>query len=60
VSELNAYSLGQLFAFFELAVVYLGEMLGVNAFDQPGVEEGKQMMYALLGKPGFERQEKRN
>jgi len=50
--------LGQLFGFFELAVVYLAEMLGVNAFDQPGVEEGKQMMYALLGRQGFEEKRK--
>jgi glucose-6-phosphate isomerase len=46
--------MGQLIMFFELAVVYLAEMLGVNAFDQPGVEESKQMMYALLGRKGFE------
>jgi glucose-6-phosphate isomerase len=54
IEELDAYSLGQLFMFFELSVVYLAEMLGVNAFDQPGVEEGKQMIYALLGRKGFE------
>jgi glucose-6-phosphate isomerase len=54
VSELTPASLGGLFMLFELGVVYLAEMLGVNAFDQPGVEEGKQMMYALLGKAGFE------
>jgi glucose-6-phosphate isomerase len=53
VGNLSVQTLGQLFLFFELAVVYVAEMLGVNAFDQPGVEEGKQMMYALLGRPGF-------
>ncbi len=54
MSKLDADSLGKLFMFFELAVVYVAEMLGVNAFDQPGVEEGKQMMYALMGRAGFE------
>ena len=39
---------------YELSVVYLAEMIEVNAFDQPGVEEGKQYMYALLGKPVYE------
>lgn len=54
LDRLDAYSLGQLFMFFELAVVYVAEMLAVNAFDQPGVEEGKQLMYALLGRDGFD------
>lgn len=54
ITELTPYSLGQLFMCFELAVVYLAELLGVNAFDQPGVEESKQFMYALLGRTGFE------
>lgn len=54
IKQLNAESLGQLFMFFELGVVYLAEMMSVNAFDQPGVEEGKQMIYALLGRAGFE------
>lgn len=58
IEKLNAYSLGQLTMMFELAVVYLAEMLEVNAFDQPGVEEGKQMMYALLGREGFEEKKK--
>lgn len=53
IQRMTAQGLGELFMFFELAVVYVAEMLGVNAFDQPGVEEGKQMMYALLGKDGF-------
>jgi len=41
-------SLGQLFLFFELACVYLAELFNVNAFDQPGVEEGKHIMQAML------------
>lgn len=58
IEKLDAFSLGQLFMVFELAVVYLAEMLGVNAFDQPGVEEGKVMMYALLGRSEFEHKKK--
>lgn len=52
--ELTPYYLGQLFYFFELAVAVSGYMLGVNPFDQPGVEAYKQNMFALLGKPGAE------
>lgn len=54
INEISAYPIGQLIICFETAVVYLAEMLQVNAFDQPGVEEGKQFMYALLNKPGYE------
>ena len=52
--EVNAETIGQLIMFFELATAYAGEMLGINAYDQPGVEEGKNMTYALLGKKGYE------
>ncbi len=52
--ELNAYYLAQLFYFFEIGVAVSGYMLGVNPFDQPGVEAYKKNMFALLGKPGFE------
>lgn len=51
--DMSEYTIGQLFCFFELACVYLAELLDINAFDQPGVEEGKNNMYALLGKPGY-------
>ena len=57
VVELNdktEYSLGSLFYMFEFACGVSGYMLGVNPFDQPGVEAYKQNMFALLGKPGFE------
>ena len=53
--ELNEYFLGQLFYFFEMAVLYLGELLQVNVFDQPGVEQSKKYMYGLLGKKGYEK-----
>ncbi len=50
----DEYSLGQLFYFFEFAVGLSGYMLGVNPFNQPGVESYKKNMFALLGKPGYE------
>ena len=50
----DAYSLGQLFYFFEFACGVSGYLLGVNPFDQPGVESYKKNMFALLGKPGYE------
>lgn len=51
---INEYWLGQLIYFFEKACAISGYMLGVNPFDQPGVEEYKRNMFALLGKPGHE------
>lgn len=50
--ELNEWSLGGLLFFFEKAVAISGRMLGVNPFDQPGVEAYKREMFRLLGKPG--------
>ena len=50
----DAYSLGQLFYFFEFACGVSGYLLGVNPFNQPGVESYKRNMFALLGKPGYE------
>lgn len=52
--QLDAYYIGQLFYFFEKAVGISGYMLGVNPFDQPGVEGYKNNMFALLNKPGYE------
>lgn len=54
IPEQNEFSLGELFYFFEFACGVSGYMLGVNPFDQPGVESYKKNMFALLGKPGFE------
>jgi glucose-6-phosphate isomerase len=54
--EQNEFSLGELFYFFEFACGISGYILGVNPFDQPGVESYKKNMFALLGKPGFEKQ----
>lgn len=56
VPEVNEFYLGQLFYFFEFACGVSGYMLGVNPFNQPGVESYKKNMFALLGKPGFEAQ----
>ena len=47
-------SLGYLIYFFEKACAVSGYLLGVNPFDQPGVESYKRNMFALLGKPGYE------
>ncbi|SHO53842.1 glucose-6-phosphate isomerase [Anaerocolumna xylanovorans] len=54
--EQSEESLGELFYFFEFACGISGYLLGVNPFDQPGVESYKKNMFALLGKPGFEKQ----
>lgn len=56
VPEQNEFYLGQLFYFFEFACGISGYLLGVNPFDQPGVESYKTNMFALLGKPGYESQ----
>ena len=55
LSELNAYSLGALLYVFERACGISGYVMGVNPFDQPGVEAYKKNMFALLGKPGNEK-----
>lgn len=56
VPELTAYNFGQLVYFFEKACAISGYLLGVNPFNQPGVEAYKKNMFALLGKPGYESQ----
>jgi glucose-6-phosphate isomerase len=52
--ELSEYEFGYLVYFFEKACAISGYMLGVNPFNQPGVEAYKKNMFALLGKPGYE------
>ena len=54
--EVSPYYIGQLFYFFERACGISGYMLGVNPFDQPGVEAYKKNMFALLNKPGYEKE----
>lgn len=52
--EVNARTLGQLLYFFMLETAYCGAMLGIDAFNQPGVEEGKKATFALFDRKGFE------
>ena len=54
IPEQNEFCLGELFYFFEFACGVSGYLLGVNPFNQPGVESYKRNMFALLGKPGYE------
>lgn len=54
VERVDAWHVGGIMALLEIATAYAGQMYGVNAFDQPGVELGKQFAYALLGRPGAE------
>ena len=54
IPEMDAYTLGYMVYFFEIAVAISGYLNSVNPFDQPGVEAYKENMFALLGKPGFE------
>lgn len=56
IPEVTPYYIGQLFYFFEKACGISGYVLGVNPFDQPGVEAYKKNMFALLNKPGYEKE----
>ncbi|KAA6323329.1 Glucose-6-phosphate isomerase [termite gut metagenome] len=58
IPELNEYNIGQLLYFFEIGCGISGYLLGVNPFDQPGVEAYKKNMFALLNKPGYEAESK--
>ena len=56
IPDTSEYTFGYLVYFFEKACAISGYMLGVNPFNQPGVESYKKNMFALLGKPGYEDQ----
>lgn len=56
--EVNAYYIGQFIMMMEVATAFMGELMNINAFDQPGVEEGKNCTYAIFGKPGYEEKKK--
>jgi glucose-6-phosphate isomerase len=56
LDDVSEETLGELIYFFEKACALSGYMLGVNPFNQPGVESYKKNMFALLGKPGYEAQ----
>ncbi len=55
---INEFTIGQLLMFFQLKTSYCGFMLNIDPFNQPGVEEGKNATYALLGRPGYEDKQK--
>lgn len=52
--QIDAYHLGQLFHFFEIATAVIGFLYDINPFNQPGVEEGKNLTYGMMGKKGYE------
>ena len=52
--EINPFTIGELIYYFELETAFAGEMLNVNTYNQPGVENGKNATYALLGRKGYE------
>jgi len=54
IPAVNVRTIGQILYFFEVATAFAGELLNINAFDQPGVEEGKNATYAMFGRPGYE------
>ena len=54
LDRVDAWHLGSLIMFLEIATAYAGSLYGVDAFNQPGVELGKQFAYAMLGRPGAE------
>ena len=52
--EVNEFTIGQILYMLEVATAFAGELLNIDAFDQPGVEEGKNATYAYFGRPGYE------
>lgn len=56
IERVDAENLGELMQFLMLQTAVVGELLDINAFDQPGVELGKVLTYALMGRPGFDRE----
>ncbi len=53
--EVNAFTIGELLFMFEMETAFAGELLGINTYDQPGVEGGKNATYALFGRKGYEK-----
>ncbi|MBQ9710253.1 MAG: glucose-6-phosphate isomerase [Clostridia bacterium] len=52
--EVNAFTIGQILFLFEMETAFIGEMFNIDTYNQPGVEEGKNATYALLGRKGYE------
>lgn len=59
MNDVSENSVSQLMMFWQMAVSYIGELLNIDAYDQPGVEAGKIAAYALMGRPGFEKEAER-
>ena len=59
LDEVSDYNIGALFYLFEMVTAFMGNLLGVNAFDQPGVEQGKIYTKAMMGKPGFDKEKEK-
>ena len=59
LDEVSDYNIGALFYLFEMVTAFMGNLLGVNAFDQPGVEQGKIYTKAMMGKEGFEKEKEK-
>jgi len=59
LEKLNEETIGHVIYFFELACAMSGKLLGINPFNQPGVEKYKTNMFELLGKPGYEKKIKK-
>jgi len=58
VPKIDGYYMGQLFLFFELVTAVTGMLHGINPFNQPGVEEGKNLTYGIMGRKGYEDKKK--
>jgi glucose-6-phosphate isomerase len=58
IPQIDAYHLGQLFYFSEMATALTGALSGINPFNQPGVEEGKNLTYGMMGKKGYEQKKR--
>lgn len=58
LGNISPFTIGALMYMLELQTAFIGELFGINAFDQPGVEEGKNITSALLGRPGYEKKRK--
>jgi glucose-6-phosphate isomerase len=56
IAQLDAETMGELIMFFQLATGFAGVWYGVDPFDQPGVELGKRLTFAAMGRPGFRRE----
>lgn len=54
IPQIDAYHMGQLFHFFEMSTAFTGFLYGINPFNQPGVEEGKNFTYGMMGRKGYE------